>query len=167
LVQHKLGLVVISLLLCLSSLAQVKFYASAPKSAAVNQNFQLNYTIENGQGTNLKVPSLNDFQVLGGPNTSTSMQWVNGNVTQSVTYSYILRAKKEGTFKIGRASVNISGANLESNELTIEITKAVAQQQQAQRQRSPFGFDPFEDPFGDMEEEPQVVTSRPSKTAER
>lgn len=156
-IQRRLGFVVISLLLSLSSLAQVKFYASAPKSAAVNQNFQLSYTIENGQGTNLKVPSLNDFQVLGGPNTSTSMQWVNGNVTQSVTYSYILRAKKEGTFKIGRASVNISGANLESNELTIEITKAVAQQPQAQRQRSPFGFDPFEDPFGDMEEEPQVA----------
>lgn len=140
----------------LSINAQVKFYATAPKSAAANQNFQLNYTIENGQGSNLKVPSLNDFQVLGGPNTSTSMQWVNGNVTQSVTYSYILRAKKEGTFKIGRASVNIGGANLESNEVTIEITKAVAQQQQAQRQRNPFGFDPFEDPFGDMEEEPQV-----------
>ncbi|MBK7147694.1 MAG: protein BatD [Bacteroidetes bacterium] len=140
----------------LSINAQVKFYATAPKSAAANQNFQLNYTIENGQGSNLKVPNLNDFQVLGGPNTSTSMQWVNGNVTQSVTYSYILRAKKEGTFKIGRASVNIGGANLESNELTIEITKAVAQQQQAQRQRNPFGFDPFEDPFGDMEEEPQV-----------
>lgn len=136
--------------------AQVKFYSSAPKSAALNQNFQLNFVIENGQGSNLKLPALNDFQVLSGPNTSTSMQWVNGNVSQSVTYSYILRAKKEGTFKIGKASVNVSGANLESNELTIEITKAVAQQQQAQRQRSPFGFDPFEDPFGDMEPEPQV-----------
>ncbi len=136
--------------------AQVKFYSSAPKSAPVNQNFQLNFTIENGQGSNLKIPALNDFQILSGPNTSTSMQWVNGNVSQSVTYSYILRAKKEGTFKIGKASVNVSGANLESNELTIEITKAVAQQQQAQRQRSPFGFDPFEDPFGDMEPEPQV-----------
>lgn len=138
--------------------AQARFSISAPKSIPVNQNFQLNITLENGNGSNLKPPAFTDFQVLGGPNTSTSMQWVNGNVTQSVTYSYILKPTKEGTFKIGRAAINVSGVNMESNELSIEVTKAVAQQQQTQRQRNP--FDPFDDdPFfqqHQQQQEPQT-----------
>jgi tetratricopeptide (TPR) repeat protein len=140
------------------SFAQIKFYASAPKSVPANQNFQLNFTIENGNGTNLKPPSVNDFQILGGPNTSSSMQWVNGNVTQSVTYSYILRPKKEGTFTIGKASVNVSGATMESNELSIQVTPPVAQQQTQQRQR---GYDPFsDDPFFSQQQEPEQQFSK-------
>lgn len=146
---------------CQSSTAQAKFYASAPKSVPQNSNFQLSFTIENGNGTNLKPPSVSDFQILGGPNTSTSMQWVNGNVSQSVTYNYILRPKNQGTFKIGKASIVVSGVTMESNELTIQVTAPVAQQQaQQRRQRNP--FDPFDDPFfngGEPEEEEPQATS--------
>jgi len=136
--------------------AQAKFYASAPKSVPQNGNFQLGFTIENGNGTNLKPPAFTDFTLVGGPNTSTSMQWVNGNVTQSVTYNYILRPKNQGTFKIGKGSIQVAGVTMESNEVTIQVTAPVAQQQQ-QRQRNP--FDPFDDPFFNQgmeeEEEPQ------------
>ncbi|MCX6197906.1 MAG: BatD family protein [Bacteroidetes bacterium] len=149
----------LSIVYCLSSSAQAKFYASAPKSVPLNSNFQLSLTIENGNGTNLKPPAVSDFQVLGGPNTSTSRQWVNGNVTQSVTYNYILRPKNQGAFKIGKASIVVSGVTMESNEISIEVTAAVAQQQQQQRrQQNP--FDPFDDPFFNQgqeeEEEPQT-----------
>lgn len=137
---------------------QAKFSIAAPKSVAVNQNFQLDITLENGNGSNLRPPAFNDFQVLGGPNTSTSMQWVNGNVTQSVTYSYVLKPKQEGTFKIGKASITVSGVNMESNELTIDVTKAVAQPQGQRRQPNP--MDPFSDPFFNQQQqddEPQVT----------
>ena len=139
------------------SFSQTKFYASAPKSVPQNSNFQLGFTIENGNGTNLKPPAFTDFTLVGGPNTSTSMQWVNGNVTQSVTYNYILRPKNQGTFKIGKATIQVAGVTMESNELSIQVTAPVAQQQQ-QRQRNP--FDPFDDPFfngGDEEEQPQAT----------
>lgn len=162
-IQSPIGYSVKSILLLLLVLgvyvvatAQVRFSANGPKSVPVNSNFQLNFTIENGSGSNLKLPSLNDFQVLGGPNTSNSMQWVNGTVSQSVTYSYILRPKNQGTFKIGKASVNVGGATMESNELTIQVTAPVAQQQQ-QRQRNP--FDPFDDPFFKDEEDEQPQTT--------
>ncbi|MCW5907836.1 MAG: protein BatD [Chitinophagales bacterium] len=139
--------------------AQAKFYASAPKSVPVNQGFQLSYTLENANGGNLKLPPMNDFQLIGGPSTSTNMQWINGNVTQSVTYTYILKPKKEGTFKIGKASVQVSGVTMESNELTVEITQAVAQQQQQQRQRNP--FDPFaDDPFFNPQAQPEPEVSQ-------
>lgn len=163
---QKRWLVGMFVLLSVSVWAQTAFYASLnTKSVPVNQNFQLSFTIENGSGKNLQLPTLNDFQVLSGPNTSQSMQFINGNVSQSVTYSYILRPKKEGTFKIGKAKINISGAEVESNELSITVTEAAQQQAQQQRRRSPFGFDPFSDPFDDpffgggQEEEPEPQQS--------
>jgi hypothetical protein len=139
--------------------AQAKFYASAPKSVPVNQAFQLSYTLENANGGSLKLPPLNDFQLIGGPNTSTNMQWVNGNVTQSVTYTYVLKPKKEGTFKIEKAGIQVSKVTMESNELTIEVTKAAAQSQTQQRQRNP--FDPFaDDPFFNPQSSPEPEVSQ-------
>ena len=132
---------------------QVKFSITAPGSVPVNQAFQLNLTVENGNGSNPRLPAMTDFQLVGGPSTSTNMQWINGNVTQSVTYSYVLKPKAEGTFKIGKASITVNGVNMESNELTVAVGKA---QQQQQQQRS---YDPF-DPFGQQQQqqqpEPQV-----------
>lgn len=157
------------LLVGLFGYGQVKFYASLnTKSVPVNQNFQLSYTVENGEGRTLKLPNLNEFNVLSGPNTSQSMQWVNGNVSQSSTYSYILQPKKEGTFKIGKAIVNVGGANLESNELSITVTGPAQQKAQQRQNNSPFGFDPFEDPFGDPFEamaQQQEEDVQPSKQA--
>ncbi|MBX7108178.1 MAG: BatD family protein [Chitinophagales bacterium] len=111
-----------------SSSAQVRFSASAPKSVPENQNFNLTFTIENANGSNLKLPSLNDFTLLGGPNTSSSMQIINGAVSQSASYTYVLRPKRQGTFKIGKATVEAGGNTLESNELTIIVTAPSAQQ---------------------------------------
>lgn len=139
---------------CHQLFSQAKFYAAAPKSVPLNSNFQLSFTLENGNGNGLKPPAFTDFQLLGGPNTSTSMQWVNGNVTQSVTYNYILRPKNQGTFKIGKGTIVVSGVTMESNEVSVQVTAPVAQQQRQQRQRNP--FDPFDDPFfnqGEEEEE--------------
>ncbi len=138
---------------CNSVFAQTKFYASAGKQVAVNQNLQVNFVLENGEVKAFKAPSFSDFQVLSGPNTSQSVSFINGSMSQSITYSYILRPKKEGTAKIGKATVNVGGASLESNELTVDVTAPVQQQQQAQqrgRNQNPFGMpDPFDDPFFD------------------
>src|SRR5688572_15174466 len=81
--------------------SQARFFASAPKSVPVNSNFQLSFTIENGNGSNLKPPAISDFQVLGGPSQATNVSIVNGAMSQSVSYTYTLRPKNQGTFKIG------------------------------------------------------------------
>ena len=118
--------------------SQGKFYASAPKSIPENQNFNLTYTLENANGSNLRLPSLNDFTLLGGPNTSTSIQSINGSYSQSTSYTYVLRPKQQGSFKIGKATVVVNGNTIESNELTIEVTatssKSQAQQPYGQQQ---------------------------------
>ena len=129
------------LAVCTYAQAQVKFSASAPKSVPVNQQFQIDYTVENGSASTLSPPSLTDFKIVGGPYETQSFQF-NGRLTRSTIYSYAVQPIKEGAFKIGKATAKIEGATMESNELTINVTGPV--QQQASR-RDP--FDPFNDPF--------------------
>src|ERR1700729_1339020 len=115
----KVGIIVcvsLCLLACNRLSAQAKFSATAPRSGPVNQNFQLNLSVENANGSNPRLPAniTNDFQILNGPNTSTSVSIANGAMTQSVTYSYILHPKQEGTFKIGKSTITVDGVTMQS-----------------------------------------------------
>lgn len=106
---------------------EVKFTASTRMIVEVGKQFQLTYTL-NAQGTNFRGPALNDFLVLSGPNTSSSssIQVINRKMTQSVTntFTYYLRAIKEGTFTISPASVKAGNKYYRSNTLTIKVVKS-------------------------------------------
>ncbi len=107
------------------SLAQ-KLTASASKTkVAVGESFQLSFSL-NSSGSNFKAPALNEFDVYSGPNQSTSMSYVNGAMSQSITLSYIVAAKKEGKITIGPASVTVNGANVQSNSFIVEAVKGSA-----------------------------------------
>ncbi len=117
-----------------------KFTASVNKNkVAVGEVFQVDFTI-NANGKNFTAPSFSDFTVYSGPNQSTNMQIVNGNISQSVTLSYYLAAKKEGTFTIGAASMIVGNNTLQSNTINIEAVKgsgsAQQQGQQSQQQNN-------------------------------
>ncbi len=100
-----------------------KFVAQASKTTvAVGEAFQISYTL-NTSGSNFKVPALKDFDVYSGPNQSTSMSFVNGAMSQSVTLSYVIAAKKEGKITIGPATVNVEGKTIQSNSLTFDVVK--------------------------------------------
>lgn len=125
------------------SAEQTKFVMSAPNAVETGKQFRLTFTL-NEQGNNLKLPpNLTDnFDVLIGPSTgqSTRMQTINGRTTTEVTfsYTYILRAKEEGTFELRPASIEVNGEVFESNSLTIQVVKA---QSQPQQQTAPQGED--------------------------
>ncbi len=138
--------------------AQAKFSASAPKSIPENQNFNLTFSVQNGKGSGLTLPAMNDFQVLGGPSTSTSVQIVNGDMSQSESYTYTLRPKKQGTFKIASASINVNGSVLKSNEVTVQVTAPSSQKQQQSQGNDPFNDPFFNDPFGQQQGGQQQVS---------
>lgn len=108
---------------------EVKFEASAPSVVATGEQFRLSYTL-NQEGTNLKVPTLEGFELLMGPSVSqsSSFSFVNGKSTQSksYTYTYLLEGTKEGKFQIAPASVTVDGKQYQSNALTIEVVKGNA-----------------------------------------
>ena len=107
----------------------ITFSAQANKTVSVGQQFRLSFSV-NAKGTSFRAPSLSDFDVLMGPsqNSSSSMQIINGNVSQSYSYSftYILVANKEGKFTIKPASIKVDGKTYTSNSLTINVIKGKA-----------------------------------------
>lgn len=110
----------------------VNFVAQTSKTkVGIGEQFQITFTI-NASGSQFKAPSFDDFQFLGGPSQSTSMQIINGNMSQSVSYTYYLAGKKPGNFVISSASISVSGKKYESNSIKIEVTKEQAGQNQTQ-----------------------------------
>ena len=104
--------------------ADVTFKASAPEAVVMGETFRLSYTV-NAEGKDLRVPEIPDFEVLIGPSTSKNMstQIINGEMTSetSLTFTYILQPKKEGTFNIAPATIKVKGANYTSNALVIKV----------------------------------------------
>lgn len=107
----------------------IQFTASAPKVVAVGENFRLTYSI-NAKGANLSSPSIKDFNIISGPNqsSSSSISIINGQMTQNVSYSYtyFLNATKEGKFTIEPASIEVEGKEYKSNPINIEVIKGQA-----------------------------------------
>lgn len=115
------------LLLFLSSIsfAQVKFEAKvSKKTLGVNERLRIDFEM-NKDGDNFVPPVFNDFTVVGGPNTSVSNYWVNGKRSFSKTYSYFLSPKKQGSFTISQAKIEIDGEVYKTFPVVIKVTKAV------------------------------------------
>lgn len=112
--------------ICLHALADEKatFTATAPEAVAVGDQFRLSYTINTQSVRDFRVPSIKDFEILMGPSRSYSMQNINGKTSETLTYTYILQAVKEGTFTIASASIRAKGENLVSNAVTIKVLPA-------------------------------------------
>jgi len=61
--------------------------------------------------------------ILSGPNQSSSIQFINGVQSASLSYNYILQAKSLGSFTIGSASIVQDGTTYETNSLNIKVVK--------------------------------------------
>lgn len=111
----------------------IKLEAYAPSLVGVGEQFRLVYTI-NKQPTSFNQPEIKDFEILAGPSTSqsTSVQVINGRVSQSetITFTYILEASKEGKFTITPASAIIGSTEYKSQSLNIEVIKQSNNSQQ-------------------------------------
>jgi len=104
----------------------VSFTASAPQTVVQEQNFRLEYTVNTRAAKDPVIPSIeNDFNILSGPNTSTSsrISITNGQRTSSttVTYTYIISAKKEGEYTIPGATITVGKNQYTSNSLKIKV----------------------------------------------
>ncbi len=113
----------------------VQFTADAPRAVETGEQFRLQYSV-NAKPASFNDPEIKDFQVLTGPNvsSSSSIQIVNGSMSQSVnyTYTFILVGNSEGKFTIPAASVKVGGKIYQSNPVTIEVVKGSAGNSQSQ-----------------------------------
>jgi len=105
----------------------VSFTLKAPSVVEMNQQFRVEYTITNAS-PQISEPDLRDFVVLAGPSQSqsSSVYMTNGSYTRqtSLSISYILTPKKEGTFTISPSSFKYNGETIMSNAVTIKVVPA-------------------------------------------
>ena len=104
---------------------EITFTANAPEVVVSGDQFRLSYTINSQKVRDFRAPSIQGFEVLMGPSRSTqsSTQFINGNVTSTstITFTYILMAGKEGTYKIPGATIVADGNNYTSNSVEIKV----------------------------------------------
>ncbi len=115
----------------LINISAQSFSASVDKTTISQyERFQVYFTFE-GESvhnlTNFRAPSFEGFRVLSGPNQSTSMQIINGKVSASLTYSYILQPTNTGKFTIGAAFVDFGGKTYKTESITINVVKGSPQ----------------------------------------
>jgi len=105
---------------------EIKFSANVSKrQVIVGERFQLQYSI-NSSASGFSAPDLSAFEIYSGPNQSTSVQIVNGNYSQALTYSFILAPKKEGKATIGPATIVVGNGKVKSNAVELEVLKGGA-----------------------------------------
>lgn len=104
---------------------EITFTANAPEVVVSGDQFRLSYTINSQKIRDFRAPNIQGFEVLMGPSRSTqsSTQIINGNVTSTstITFTYILMAEKEGTYKIPGATIVADGNNYTSNSVEINV----------------------------------------------
>ena len=99
----------------------VSFTANAPEVVVSGDQFRLSFTISSKKVRDFRAPNIKDFEVLMGPSRSTQYQNINGVETNSITFTYILMAGKEGTYKIPGATIVADGNNYTSNSVEVKV----------------------------------------------
>lgn len=114
----------------------VSFSASVDRTRlSVGERFEITFVLNGStQGKNFRPPSFNDFLVLSGPNQSTNMQLINGTMSSTISYSYILQPRSEGTFALGSASIEYGGKQFQTEPIAIEVLKGAPPPKQHVRQ---------------------------------
>lgn len=123
---RKIFIAVIAVLLSMTVFGQDDsvFNVICKRQVMVGEQFNVSYELD-GNGSNFVAPNFVDFEVLGGPfsSSSSSVQIINGSITKSnkTTYSFYLRALKEGTFKIPAATITIDKKKVKSTTMDITV----------------------------------------------
>lgn len=96
----------------------VRFAVDGPRQVIQGQQFQLEYTLYNTSGKDLKLPEFKGCKVLyQGTSSGTSVSVVNGKVDRQTTETHVitLRAEKEGSYTFAPATISADGRTLSTN----------------------------------------------------
>ncbi len=86
----------------------------------MGNSFTVSFTIKNMNG-DFDAPALDDFDIMAGPNVSSSFSFMNGQSSQEMSYSYILKPKVEGAVIIPPAYLVTDSETVETQEKLIFI----------------------------------------------
>lgn len=119
------------LLLSFCTAAQVKL-SVIPSKTVVQQNesFQIQFVVEGtSQIDDFTPPSFRNFEQLSGFDQTNGWTWVNGSLSEYITYTITLRPKIKGRMPIASAIVKAKGKTATSSPIVIFVKEAVATKQ--------------------------------------
>jgi hypothetical protein len=163
---RQLFLILLGLLTGFSCFAQEEktstfFVEAAYDTIALNEQFELKFTLKNGKAiATFELPALEGFQLLAGPMTSQSMSIINGDMTQSMSYSYILQPTSLGVYNILATSIETETGILLSEDIAIVVVEKIEHPKENGSLNNafndPFKSNPFfNDPFFNQEQNPR------------
>ncbi len=119
--------------------AAIQFEASVDRTrASQSEPIRLTLRITSDEQLGQVTPAfdLKDFHVEG-PATSTRMEMRNTDITFSRELTYVLYAKKAGTFTIGPMQLEMDGERYETKPITVEIVQGASRSQAGQADNPP------------------------------
>ena len=104
--------------------ASNRFFVQVDTKKIVQGSYvDVKFILENGDGSDFTPPSFKGFDVLSGPNQSTSMTIVNGRRSNKISLSYTLRPQKIGITQIGSARIMTKAGMRTTEPINIEVVK--------------------------------------------
>jgi hypothetical protein len=91
----------------------------------LNQRLRVEFSVNKQGADNFSPPRFNGFEVLGGPSQSVNQSWINGKVTYSQSYSYIISPTRKGNLTISGATIEYKGVLIRSNPVSVAVVDAV------------------------------------------
>ncbi len=112
---------IIFLILLLSSsylLAQnAQFTVLISKDTVLMDNIvKIEYNLKQVESKHFETPEFAHFQVVSGPNTSTSVSYINGDVTRESSYSFYLKPDSPGTWTIPAVTISTEDGQVLSTQ---------------------------------------------------
>jgi hypothetical protein len=118
--------------------------------------FEVTFTIEGQNAGVFQQPEFEDFIVVY-QNQSTQMNITNGEMKKSVSYTYGLQAKENGSFAIEKASLNVDGTMLYTDFTKVVVDENYVPKAQPKNEMQMEFRNPFENFFGpDMFPQPEA-----------
>ncbi|WP_405564128.1 BatD family protein [Polaribacter sp. Asnod6-C07] len=116
-------------LLLLFSLLTFSFYAQntelevnvSKNKLGLNQRLRIEFSVNKQGADDFTPPKFTNFKVIQGPSHLINQSWVNGKVSFSKSYTYILKPKRKGELIIGPASIKYNGATINSKMMKIIV----------------------------------------------
>lgn len=122
----RLAAAAVSILISLLAWAQPSIRVEVHNIVELQERFNLVFVVEGEHAPSDFVwEAGEDFNVIWGPQkgSSTSIQIINGKTTRSsqTSYTYILQARKVGSFTIPSATAKVKGTEVKSRPVTIQV----------------------------------------------
>ena len=129
-------------------------------TVGMNGKIEVTFKIDNTSSKDFKAPMFSGFRVQG-PSVSSMTRIVNGDMSRSVSYTYILSPISVGTVRIGSAKVSTDDGTMTTDEKTVVVVeKYDAAVQKNDPSDNLFGSDDF---FFRRPTPPQAKGDKPKK----